>query len=403
VDTAAPSLDWLISVDDHIIEPPNVWQDRLPAKLREAGPRFLTIDGVEHWVYDGKTIPTSGLSAAAGRRKEEFSPLPIQFSEMRPGCYDPVARLADMDQAGILASLCFPSFPRFCGQLFLESKDKELALKCVEAYNDWLIEEWCGAAPGRYIPMIITPLWDPRLAAKEIERCAAKGARAVAFSENPAPLGLPTIFDPSRHWDPLFEAAADAELVICMHVGSSSQLPAISPETPAIVNLAWGAVRTAGTMLEWLFSGYFKRMPGLKIALSEGNIGWIPYFLERAEQVLENQRHWAARGIALDGYEASVANNFTPDDLADVNLRQLFRDHVYGCFIDDIHGLNNLDVIGVDNVMIETDYPHTDSTWPNCISLAHKRLAHLPADVQYKVLRGNAERLYRFQPVEPVR
>ena len=198
--------------------------------------------------------------------------------------------------------LCFPSFPRFCGQAFYEADDKELGGACVRAYNDWMIEEWCGSAPGRYIPLVIVPLWDPvASAAREMDRCAAMGARAVAFSENPAPLGLPTIHDPDGYWDPLMRAANDAELVVCMHVGSSSTLPKIAPDTPALANLAWGAVRTAGTMLDWLFSSYFDTLPSLKIALSEGNIGWIPYFLERAEQVIDKQRHWVARGVGFAG------------------------------------------------------------------------------------------------------
>src|SRR5690606_3183787 len=122
---------------------------------------------------------------------------------------------------GILASLCFPSFPRFCGQIFAEANDKDLALLCVQAYNDWMIDEWCASAPGRFIPLVIMPLWDPPAAAREIERCAAKGATALAFSENPEPLGLPTIHDLGRYWDPLLAAAEAANMVICMHVGSS--------------------------------------------------------------------------------------------------------------------------------------------------------------------------------------
>jgi predicted TIM-barrel fold metal-dependent hydrolase len=175
-----------------------------------------------------------------------------------------------------------------------------------------------------------------------------------------------------------------------MHVGSSSTIPAISPDAPFMANLAWGANRTSGAMLSWLFSGYFQRMPGLKIALSEGEIGWIPFFLERAEQVYEKQRHWVSRGVAFTGHAGSGI------DLEDLDLRQLYRDHVYGCFIDDVHGLANLDVIGEDNVMIETDYPHSDSTWPDSLKLAQKRLAHLEPAVQQKILRGNAERLFRF-------
>ncbi len=145
--------------------------------------------GMDFWVYDGKRYPSSGLSAVAGKSKQEFSPEPLRYSEMRPGCYDATARIEDMNQAGILASLCFPTVTRFCGQLFSEASDREFGFTCLQAYNDWMIEEWCGAAPGRYIPLVLIPLWDPKLAATELERTAAKGVTTFAFSENPAPFG----------------------------------------------------------------------------------------------------------------------------------------------------------------------------------------------------------------------
>ncbi len=393
--TTDVSLDWLISVDDHVLEPPHLWVDRVPRKDRDRAPHMEFDDtGLDFWVYDGNRYPSSGLSAVAGKSKEEFSPEPLPYAEMRPGCYDAAARIEDMDRAGILASLCFPTVTRFCGQLFMEASDREFGFVCLQAYNDWMLEEWCGAAPGRYIPLILIPMWDPPLAAKEMERCAAKGATTFAFSENPAPLGLPTIHHTGRYWDPVMAAANDLEMVVSMHVGSSSQVPKIAPDSPFMANLAWGAMRTSGTMLSWLFSGLFQRFPHLKIALSEGEVGWMPYYLERAEQVLDKQRYWVQRG-------AQFMDHATTDvDLDTLDVRALFRDHVFGCFIDDAHGVASIDEIGEDNIMCETDYPHTDSTWPDCIGVVKRLIGHLPPETQYKVLRGNAERLYRFTPAD---
>jgi len=391
------NLDWLISVDDHVLEPPNVWVDRVPAKDRDRAPHMEYDDsGMDFWVYDGKKYPSSGLSAVAGKSKEEFSPEPLPYSEMRPGCYDPKARIEDMNRAGILASLCFPTITRFCGQLFMEASDREFGFVCLQAYNDWMIEEWCGAAPGRYIPLVLIPMWDPQLAARELERCAAKGATTFAFSENPEPLGLPTIHDPSRYWDPVMAAANDLEMVVSMHVGSSSQVPKIASDTPFLANLTWGAMRTSGTMLSWLFSGMFQRFPKLKIALSEGEVGWMPYYLERAEQVLDKQRYWVQRGARFMDHAGADAV-----DLDTLDVRATFREHIFGCFIEDRHGIASLDEIGEDNIMCETDYPHSDSTWPNCIQVVKNLIGHLPPETQYKILRGNAERLYRFTPATP--
>ncbi len=393
--TSDRSLDWLISVDDHILEPPNVWVDRIAAKDLDKAPHMELHDGMDYWVYDGKRYPSSGLSAVVGKTKEEFSPEPLPYSEMRPGCYDPVARLEDMDRAGILASLCFPTITRFCGQLFMEASDREFGFTCLQAYNDWMVDEWCAAAPGRYLPLMLIPMWDPALAAKEMERGAAKGVTAFMFSENPAPLGLPTIHDPNRFWDPVFSAANDLDMVASIHVGSSSQVPQIAPDSPFMANLAWGAIRTSGCMLSWIFSGMFLRFPNVKIALSEGEIGWIPYFLERAEQVLDKQRHWVMKG------QKFMDHATTDVDLDAIDIRQTFRDHIFGCFIEDHHGIASISEIGEDNIMCETDYPHSDTTWPDSIRRVQDVIGHLPVETQYKILRGNAERLYRFTAAEP--
>ncbi len=398
-------LDWLISVDDHVIEPPNVWQDRVPKRDRDAAPRIIRDSDGEAWVYEGKRFPTTGLTAAAGKDKEEFSPEPVTFDEMRPGCYDSRARVEDMNRDGVLASMCFPSFPRFCGQAFYDATDKSLGLRCVQAYNDWMIDEWCGQAPGRFISLIIIPLWDPSAAAVEIERCAAKGARAITFSENPADLGLPSIHDANRYWDPVFAAAAEAEMPICTHIGSSSKLPSTAPDSPLIVTLALGPMNAMRTCVDWVFSGVFDRFPTLKLCLSEGGIGWIPYVLERCDYTFDRQGAWASRGnfhLDLSGGKidadvtGSVQTRFTLPS-------ETFREHIFGCFIDDIHGADCIDSIGIDNIMIETDYPHTDSSWPNSIELAHKRLAGRSDEDVYKILQGNARRLFRFEPADPLK
>jgi predicted TIM-barrel fold metal-dependent hydrolase len=396
--------DWLISVDDHVLEPAHLWQDRLPAKYREAAPRLVRDGDGEAWLYDGKRMFTPGLGAVAGKSRQEFSFEPITYEDMRPGCYDSVARLEDMDRAGVLASMCFPSFPRFCGQVFNEARDRDLALLCVRAYNDWMIEEWCGLAPGRYIPLTLVPLWDPGLAATEVRRNAERGSRAVAFSENPSMLGLPTIYDRNGHWDPLIAACEDTETVVCVHTGSSSRRLTMSDDSPMVVTMSWAPpLMIAGAMIEWLFSPVVRKHPGIKIALAEGGIGWMPYFLERCTQVVDKHRYWIASG---DVKHDTLSGNVEVDsgaaiDLDGFSVMDMFRRHIYGCFIDDLHGIRNLDVIGHDNVMIETDYPHSDSTWPNCAEHAREQLSGLSPDDRYKIMRGNAERLFQFTPAVP--
>jgi predicted TIM-barrel fold metal-dependent hydrolase len=233
-----------------------------------------------------------------------------------------------------------------------------------------------------------------------MQRCAAKGATSFAFSENPEPLGLPTIHDPRRYWDPVLAAAQDTQMVVSMHVGSSSTMPQISSDAPGLANLTFGAVRAAGTMLAWLFSDQFERFPNLKVALSEGNIGWMPYFIERAEQVIDKQRHWA-KTTSTAFYDNDVKTEQVMANLDDLDVRATIRKHVFGCFIEESSGLRSLDIIGEDNVMVETDYPHSDTTWPDSIGVVKKLLGGFPPELQYKIQRGNAESLYRFTPKVP--
>jgi predicted TIM-barrel fold metal-dependent hydrolase len=395
------SYEWMISVDDHVIEPPNVWVDRLPAADLDRGPRQVPVEGVMQWAYEDKVFSTRGLWAAAGKKKEEFSPEPITYEDMRPGCYDPQARLADMDRDGVLASLCFPSFPRFCGQTFHEAKDRDLAMKCVVAYNDWMIDEWAGSCPGRYIPLMILPLWDPRAAAVEIERAAAKGAKAIAFSENPYKLGLPSIHDAGNYWDPVLSAANDTRMPICTHIGSSSSMPNTSPDAPHILTTATQAVNLMLCTADWIFSGKFSRYPNLSLCLSEGGIGWIPYVLERMDQVVDRQKYWASKmHVTREQALSGQAANATAPAAWDYSQApsEVFREHIYGCFIDEEFGVSVIDDIGIGNVMIETDYPHTDSSWPNSQELAQKRLAHRSSEERYQILQGNARRVFSFDP-----
>ena len=394
-------LNWITSVDDHIIEPPDLWVTRVPAKYKDVAPRVITEDdGSEHWVYEDVKNVTGGLGASAGRKPEDITAVGFPYSEMRPGCYDARARLEDMDKANILASLNFPSLPRFCGQLFYEAKDKELALICLKAYNDWMVDEWCAVEPGRFIPLAIIPLWDPLLAVEELERVHEKGVRSFCFSENFEPLGLPTIH--TGHWNPVLASANEMGMVLSIHIGSSSTFHRISNDSPFMANFSLGMIRPMGCLMDWIFSGLFQKFPNIKIALSEGSIGWIPWVLERAKQVYDTQRHWVKKGVTL-GNVGPVQDYDMQIDTELIDIYGDYREHFYGCFIDDATGLSMIDVVGEDNIMLEVDYPHSDTTWPNSLNLARQRLddANLTPEVQYKILRGNAERLYQFTPSDP--
>jgi hypothetical protein len=152
----------LVSVDDHVIEPPTMFDAHIPAKYRDAAPKIQEDEsGSQYWLFEGQRAQNMGLNAVAGCPPDEYGLNPLRYDQMRPGCYDVHERVRDMNANGVLGSLNFPTFVHFCGQLFLRANDKDLALACIRAYNDWHIDEWAGSYPDRFIPMTIMPLWDP--------------------------------------------------------------------------------------------------------------------------------------------------------------------------------------------------------------------------------------------------
>src|SRR5665647_734340 len=385
-------LPMIISVDDHVVEPATLWIDRLPTKYHEVGPRIvrapmgeitfiggkLTVvpgsEGVptDWWYYEDLKRPLLRVDSAVGVPRDEVTMRGITYEDMRPGSYLVPPRLEDMDVNHLEASLCFPTFPRFCGQTFTEAKDKELALLCVKAYNDWMVEEWCGGAgAGRLIPLIIVPLWDADLAAAEVRRNAARGVHAVCFSEIPPFLDLPSIH--TGYWEPFFQACADTDTVINMHIGSSSRMPATSPDAPAGVQATLSFNNAMGSLADWIFSGILVRHPTLKLAYSEGQMGWIPYALERAHSVWKEFSGWA--------YDTTAVPE--PPEF-------YFRRQVFACFFRDNFGLKNIEDVGVDNVTFETDYPHSDSTWPDTKKVFTDMVKDLDDESVYKIARGNA-------------
>ncbi|MBL8774789.1 MAG: amidohydrolase [Acidimicrobiales bacterium] len=369
----------LVSVDDHVVEPPDLFEGRLAAKYADLAPRVVTKDdGTDVWSYEGQELPNIGLNAVAGRPPAEYGIEPTAFAEMRAGCYDIHQRVADMNANGVLGSMCFPSFPQFCGQLFARTEDKDVALAMLRAYNDWHIDDWCGAYPGRFIPLALPAIWDPELMAAEVRRVAAKGCRAITFSENPEKLGWPSFHSP--HWDPFWQACTDEGTVVCLHIGSSSQMVVTSMEAPINVMITLQPMNMVQAAADLLWSRVLTKFPKVRFALSEGGIGWIPYFLERADYVYKHHKAW------------------TGSDFGDQLPSEVFLDRVITCFIDDRFGLENRHAIGVEHICWECDYPHSDSTWPQSPELLAATLEGIPDDEIDAMTHGNAIREFHYDP-----
>ena len=368
----------IISVDDHALEPATLFDGRVPNRLKEQVP-YLKMDehGAPWWMIDDTQVPILMHNGAAGRVMEEWVLSASDFSDFRRGVWDPKTRLHDMDLAGVWAQLCFPSLVwGFAGWRFSRMKDPEAGLASLRAYNQWMLEEWCGSDRNRFLPCQLSWLADPSIAAEEIYANAERGFTSVSFSENPEGLGYPDVYQ--RYWDPFFRACDETETVINLHVGSSSRQQKPSTSSVEEVPTALFPISGIETLVDWVYSGVLFRYPGLKIALSEAGVSWVPMALERLGRAYR-QRTGIGKGW--------------PDDQpapAEIAKRNFFFTS-----IEDPAAFQMLHLIGDENVMVETDYPHSDSTWPHCQEMVRGELSGLDPDVVRKLCYGNAARVYR--------
>ncbi len=388
----------IISVDDHGLEPQDLWQRELPASMRDRGPKVVRErakiafegggmrlyrdvpdgDWCDVWLFDDLVLPTGMLHACGGLPGDQHTNRPAIYDEFRPGTHDQAARLADMDEGHVEVSINYPNtFPRFAGQGFAERADHDLGLACLQIYNDWMIDEWCGGAgKGRLIPLTVVPLWDPHLAAEEVRRCAAKGSASIAFSENPSKLGYPSLY--TGKWDPMFQACVETDTTVSMHIGSSSSMPSTSPDAPLAVSMSLNAHNAQGSVADFIWSRTLERFPTLKLAYAESQVGWMPFQMERMDGVWRE----GVGGVDLPDPPSSY-----------------MRDRVFGCIFDDLHGLRSRDEIGMGQIVFEMDYPHPHGSWPLSRAKAHSlaEAAGLDADEVRLLIRGNAIRAYGLE------
>jgi len=366
----------LFSVDDHLMEPPDTFEGRLPSRLQDRAPRVVeTEEGHEVWVFEDQPYFQVGFMCVAGRPSEDHRFEPSRFEEVRPGCYRIKDRIRDMDIGGIHASVNFPSgVTGFGGTLFSEAKDRELGLACMRAWNDWLYDEWHSPYPDRIVPLGVTFMVDAEEGAKEIRRNAARGFRAVTVPEQPHRLGLPPVFDP--HWEPIIRACAETGTVLNLHVGSAG-FPVMPPGAPM---MELGATLFEDLALvscaEWLWSAWPARYPDLKIAMSEGGIGWVAGLIDRLDNIMSRS-----------GYgQGWPDKNASPSEV----LRRNF----WFCMIDDPSTICTRHTIGVENILFESDYPHGDGTWPDTQLVMDRILGDLPVEEARMIAHENAAKLY---------
>jgi predicted TIM-barrel fold metal-dependent hydrolase len=377
--------DLIIDADSHVTEPPDVWTARVPSKFRDEVPQVERRDRVDTWVIKGERLTTVGGTAPAGW--PDFPPeYPQTYEDCHPGAYQAEARLRYMDEVGIWAQVLYPNVGGFGSENFLKVDDGTLKLMCVSAYNDFLVE-WASADLSRLLPVVATPFWDVDATVREIERCVPLGARGILFTGEPQRFGLPVLGSP--YWDPLWDVARSTGLPIHFHIGNAG-----SDSSPERANLhgipashAYGAVslfmKNGVQCCDLITSGVLNRYPELKFVSVESGIGWLPFMLEAAD--------YSWLGAFRPGRERTSA---------DILPSELFRQSVYVTYwFESAAPSHFLDLVPIDNVLFETDFPHTACLFGNIQETIDAGLGRVDSAVRRKFLWENAAKLYDI--VEP--
>lgn len=369
----------LISVDDHVQEPPNLWTQRL-SKTRwgERVPHLERIaDGSERWVVDNQVL-LDGSAALAGALMADRNHEPSRWQDVPTAAYVPSERLKAMDAAGIDYSVLYPTVAGLAGEAFGRLRDPDLELACVQAYNDWLIEEW-AAASDRFVPQCIVPIWPVEAATTEIERAVAKGHRGVVFPSLPMHLrDVPHVSGPE--YDPVWSVCEELNVPVCLHAGASPQLqyhasPHLAPALARAMDAATKPVSSVFVISLYSFSRVLLRHPKLRLVLAESALSWGMLYLEWADHQFEHD------GLAREGYELKPSEMFH---------RQCF----YTSWYDKVAPF--ADYIGADHILWAANFPLATSTWPRTQETVERCLQGVSAQARAQVLWKNAASLYQL-------
>ena len=376
----------VIDVDTHLTEPPDVWTARAPAGRHDEVPHIERIDGQDVWMCAGERLGAPGFYSMAGHDGIMPQSIPQTYDDIHPSMYDPVARLAFLDEQGIHANVLYPNVGGFGNGYFLRLGDREIVRQCVTAYNDFLTD-WCSADPTRLLPITAVPFWDLDLAVAEIERCAALGHRAVNFCNQPQDYGQPHLAD--RHWDPIWNAAEQAGLPVSFHVGGGN----MGTQMVDTAGMGWMTnfakvssmifMDNMRCIADVIFGGVCHRHPDLKLVSVESGVGYLPGLLETMDW------QWRNGGIHLEHPEYDLLPS------------EYFRRQMYGCFWFETEAARFAVERYPDNILYETDYPHPTCQHPGpCTPARPPReyaqdvLGDLDETLVGKVLHANAAALY---------
>jgi predicted TIM-barrel fold metal-dependent hydrolase len=378
----------IIDVDTHLSERHDLWTSRAPASLRDKVPQVREIDGQPTWVINGD-ISMHGVSAYSTVLPDLGKAMGwtfwnLQIDQVHAASYDPKARVALMDQMGVYAQIVYPNVLGFGGQRASSAVPEAIRRASIELYNDAMAELQADSGE-RLFPMALMPWWDVKESVKEAERCRKMGLRGINTNSDPHGVGLPDLGQ--SHWDPLWEAVVDLDMPVNFHIGASdedgafynsSAWPSMNMDQKLSITGLMMCFGNARVLSNMIYSGMFDRHPKLKVVSVESGIGWIPFVLE-----------------ALD-YQVT---QMQPESFRHLKLKpsEYFRRQMYGCFwFEKLDAVHSIKVVGEDNVMLETDFPHPTSLYPDPLEHVAKSLSGLDEPAMAKVVGGNAARVYNL-------
>jgi predicted TIM-barrel fold metal-dependent hydrolase len=370
-----PESVWPVSVNDHVAEPAQLWTKRLSARDAPRGPRLVAQEGGEAWQIGGKSFSIARYLPSVLMRADPKVKA-TRYAQLAPLSWDARARVAAMDAEQVAVNTVLPQAIGFAGERLRFLDDAKLWAESVRAYNDWLIEEFCAAAPTRLAGIALLPLSDPSLAIAEIARVAKLGARGVSLSHDPGQLGLPSYHHP-EHWQPIFDAADAAGLPLFIHLATAgfSAPPKGDPAwRPDAAQVMWSFLEPAWAACDLVFSALLTERPQRRIVLLEGNLAWLPYFEERCDFSVNRRPDLQPKRPTSEVAHTQLLSSFLIDPVA-IRMRH---------------------EIGIERFLWQGDYPHIDSLWPDSRNELAKQLAEVPDAEAIQIAEGNARKLLRM-------
>lgn len=362
----------VISADSHVVEPHDLWQQRVEDEFKDRAPRLVRDETTDRLVCDQAELPPVGLLAGCARGDDEVRLEGRWEDDVFRGGYDPHARIADLERDGVVAEVLYPTI----GMQLYPIKDVDFQWSLFRAYNSWLAEDFCAAYPDRFKGVAMINHEDLDTALIEVKRAHDLGLAGFmvplyAGEANP-------YHDPQ--YDPLWAAAIDYGMPVSLHAATTrdrSKAWNKGTITDGILKI----VEAERVLCDMIMFGLFDRFPELKVISAESDAGWAGNLLERADFL------WH-RSTKLSEKRASTLCRREPHEYWRENVRVTFmRDHT---------AIAAREIIGVESLMWGNDFPHHVSTWPNSQKVLHEHFDNVPADVRKAVVHDNVRALYAF-------